>query len=62
MDLIREIVLQPGVTADTLKIIRQETAKDPVLAALHTVVMSVWPSKRKGAPKELTVTGEREEI
>ena len=43
------------VTADTLKRIRQETAKDPVLAALQTVVTNGWPSERKEAPKELTV-------
>ena len=43
------------VTADTLKRIRQQSAKDPVLAALHTVVTSGWPSERKEAPEELRV-------
>ena len=43
------------VTADTLKRIRQETAKDPVLAALQTVVTNGWPSKRKEASEELRV-------
>ena len=43
------------VTADTLKRIRQETAKDPVLAALQTVVTNGWPSERKEAPEELRV-------
>ena len=43
------------VTADTLKRIRQETAKDPVLTALQTVVTSGWPSERKEAPEKLRV-------
>ena len=43
------------VTADTLKRIRQETAKDPVLAALQTVVTNGWRSERKEAPEELRV-------
>ena len=38
---IAEMDLEPNrVTPDTLKPIRQETTKDPVLAALHTVVMN----------------------
>ena len=41
------------VTPDTLKRIRQETAKDPVLATLHTVIMKRWPSERKEAPEHL---------
>ena len=43
------------VTADTLMRIRRETAEDPVLAALHTVIMNGWPSERKEAPEELRV-------
>ena len=38
---IAEMDLKPNqVTPDTLKPIQQETTKDPVLAALHTVVMN----------------------
>jgi len=51
---IAEMDLEPNrVTPDTLKRIRQETAKDPVLAALHTMVMKGWPSERKEAPEHL---------
>ena len=54
---LEEMDLTPNrVTADTLKRIRQETAKDPVLAALQAVVTNGWPSERKEAPKELTVS------
>ena len=42
------------VTADTLMRIRRET-EDPVLAALHPVIMNGWPSERKEAPEELRV-------
>ena len=38
---------------DTLKRIRRETTKDPVLAALHTVIINGWPSERKEAPEQL---------
>ena len=41
---LEEMDLTPNrVTADTLKRIRQETAKDPVLTALERVVTSGWP-------------------
>ena len=36
-----------------LKRIRRETAKDPVLAPLHTVIMNGWPSERKETPEPL---------
>ena len=53
---LEEMDVTPNrVTADTPKRIRQETAKDPVLAALQTVVMNGWPSERKEAPEELRV-------
>ena len=53
---LEEMDLTPNrVTADTLKRIRRETAKDPVLTALQTVVTSGWPSERKVAPEELGV-------
>ena len=53
---LEEMDLTPNrVTADTLKRIRQETAKDPVLTALQAVVTSGWPSERKEAPEELRV-------
>ena len=53
---LEEMDLTPNrVTADTLKRIRQETAKDPVLAALQTVVTNSWPSERKEAPEELRI-------
>ena len=53
---LEEMDLTPNwVTADTLKKIRQETAKDPVLAALQTVVTNGWPSERKEAPEELRI-------
>ena len=58
---LEEMDLTPNrVTADTLKRIRQETAKDPVLAALQTVVTNGWPSERKEAPEELRVYGTSE--
>ena len=41
------------VTPYTLQQIRQETAKDPVLASLHMVIMNGWPSERKEAPEVL---------
>ena len=43
-----EMEVEPDqVTPDTLQRIRRETAKDPVLAALHTMIMNGWPSERK---------------
>ena len=53
---LEEMDLTPNrVTADTLKRIRQETPKEPVLAALQTVVTNGWPSERKETPEELRV-------
>ena len=49
-----EMEFEPNqVTPDTLQRIRRETAKDPVLAALHTMVMNGWPSERKEVPEQL---------
>ena len=51
---IAEMDLEPNqVTPDTLKRIRRETAKDPVLAPLHMVIMNGWPSERKETPEPL---------
>ena len=51
---IAEMDLEPNrVTPDTLQRIRQETAKDPVLASLYMVIMNGWPSGRKEAPEVL---------
>jgi len=45
---LEEMDLTPNrVTADSVKRIRQETVKDPVLAALQTTVSNGWPSERK---------------
>ena len=50
---IAEMDLKPKqVTPDTLKRIRQGTAKDPVLAALHMVIMNGWPPEGKEAVLE----------
>ena len=35
------------VTYETMNQIREESSKDPVLAVLHKVVLSGWPSERK---------------
>ena len=35
--------------------IREETSKDPVLAVLHKVVLSGWPSERKEVPEQIRV-------
>ena len=49
-----EMEFEPNqVTPDTLQRIRRETAKDPVLAALHTMIMNGWPSERKDVPEQL---------
>ena len=56
--------LEPSrVTPDTLQRIKQETAKDLVLAILHMVIMNGWPSERKEAPEVLRLYGNfRDEI
>ena len=49
-----EMEFEPNqVTPDTLQRIRRETAKDTVLAALHTMIMNGWPSERKEVPEQL---------
>ena len=51
---IAEMDPEPNrVTPDTLKRIRRETAKDPVLAPLNAVIMNGWPSERKETPEPL---------
>ena len=55
---IAEMNLEPNrVTPDTLKRIRQETTKDPVLAPLHMVIMNGWPSERKEPQSHLGCAG-----
>ena len=43
------------VTNNTLQWIQGESTKDPLLAALHTMVMTDWPPERKEVPEELSV-------
>ena len=43
------------VTVETMNQIREETSKDPVLAVLHKVVLSGWPSERKEVPEQIRV-------
>ena len=61
---IAEMDLEPNrVTPDTLQRIRQETAKDLVLASPHMVIMNGWPSEKKEDPEVLRLYGNfRDEI
>ena len=43
------------VTYETMNQIREESSKDPVLAVLHKVVLSGWPSERKEVPEQSKV-------
>ena len=43
------------VTYETMNQIREESSKDPVLAVLHKVVLSGWPSERKEVPEQIRV-------
>ena len=43
------------VTVETMNRISQETSKDPVLAVLHKVVLSGWPSERKEVSEQIRV-------
>ena len=43
------------VTVETMNQIREETSKDSVLAVLHWVVLSGWPSERKEVPDQIRV-------
>ena len=43
------------VTYETMNQIREESSKDPVLAVLHKVVLSGWPSERKEVPEQMRV-------
>ena len=47
------------VTVETMNQIREETSKDPVLAVLHKVVLSGWPTERK-CPSKSELTGIQE--
>ena len=44
---------QNRVTSETMQRIKQETTKDPVLAALCDVVATGWPAERKETPEHL---------
>ena len=43
------------VTYETMNQIREESSKDPILAVLHKVVLSGWPSERKEVPEQIRV-------
>ena len=43
------------VTDEIMNQIREETSKDPVLAVLHKVVLSGWPSETKEMPEQIRV-------
>ena len=43
------------VTYETMNQIREESSKNPVLAVLHKVVLSGWPSERKEVPEQIRV-------
>lgn len=46
-------IAQSRVTSETIQRFKQETAKDPVLAALCDVVATGWPAESKEAPEHL---------
>ena len=51
---IAEMDIKPNrVTSETMQRIKQETAKDSVLASLCIVVASGWPGERKERPEHL---------
>ena len=51
---IAEMDIEPNrVTSETMQRIKQETAKDPVLAALCHVVATGWPAEKKETPEHL---------
>lgn len=51
---IAEMDIEPNrVTSETMQQIKQETAKDSVLASLCDVVASGWPAERKETPEHL---------
>ena len=51
---IAETDIEPNrVTSETMQRIKQETAKDSVLASLCDVVASGWPAERKETPEHL---------
>ena len=43
------------VTVETMNQITEETSKDPVVAVLHKVVLSGWPSERKEVPEQIKI-------
>ncbi|XP_022800929.1 uncharacterized protein K02A2.6-like [Stylophora pistillata] len=51
---LAEMDIEPNsATFETMQRIKQETAKDPVLASLCNVITSGWPAERKEAPEQL---------
>ena len=51
---IAEMDIEPNrITSETMQQIKQETAKDSVLASLCDVVASGWPAERKETPEHL---------
>ena len=51
---LAEIDIEPNrVAPETMQRITQETAKDPVLASLCSVITSGWPAERKETPEQL---------
>ena len=51
---LAEMDIEPNrVTSETMQRIKQETAKDPVLASLCNLLTSRWPAERKEAPEQL---------
>ena len=51
---IAEMDIEPNrIISETMQQIKQETAKDAVLASLCYVVASGWPAERKEMPEHL---------
>ena len=51
---LAEMDIEPNrVTPEAMQRITQETAKDPVLASLYSVITSGWPAERKETPEQL---------
>ena len=51
---LAEMDIEPNrVTPEAMQRITQETAKDPVLASLYSVITSGWSAERKETPEQL---------
>ena len=51
---IAEMDIEPNrITSETMQQIKQETAKDSILASLCDVLASGWPTERKEMPEHL---------